>query len=109
VLIKIEAPEIVEAIKSLSEAISNSIASECFKKNTSEKFQLNEAIPENEFRIEDIRGKLAALVQSGRQNEVKVLLEQFGVGKLSDLPSEKYADLLSAIGKFEESQGDDMK
>lgn len=46
--------------------------------------------------LETVRAKLAALTQAGKQTEAKALLTNFGVKKLTELPSDKYADLLAA-------------
>ncbi|AOP15104.1 MULTISPECIES: hypothetical protein [Bacillus] len=43
---------------------------------------------------EAVRDKLAALAQEGKQAEVKKLFAKFGAKKLSEVPSEKYAELL---------------
>lgn len=50
--------------------------------------------------LETVRGKLAALSQSGKQKEVKELISSFGAKKLTDVPAEKYAELLAAAEKI---------
>ena len=50
--------------------------------------------------LEDVRSKLAALSQDGKQLQVKELITGFGAKKLSDIPAEKYPDLLVEAGKF---------
>src|SRR5690606_31458451 len=50
--------------------------------------------PKPTASIEAVRLKLAELVQAGRQAEVKQLLESFGATKLSDVPPERYGELL---------------
>ncbi|MDR9786775.1 MAG: hypothetical protein RJR37_05950 [Peptococcaceae bacterium MAG4] len=47
-----------------------------------------------EITLEDVRAKLAALMQEGKQAEVKALLQRHGGEKLSDIPEEKYPALL---------------
>ena len=44
--------------------------------------------------MEEVRAKLAALSQEGKQTQVKALITEFGAKKLSDIPEEKYAALL---------------
>ena len=44
--------------------------------------------------IEEVRSKLAKLSQEGKQADVKALITKFGASKLSDIPTEKYAELL---------------
>lgn len=46
------------------------------------------------IKLEDVRAKLVALSQSGKQKEVKALIEKFGAKKLTDIPQEKYPQLL---------------
>src|SRR5690606_13011311 len=50
--------------------------------------------------IEAVRLKLAELVQAGKQAEVKQLLESFGAAKLSDVPPERYGELLAKAGEI---------
>ena len=46
--------------------------------------------------LEQVRAKLAVLSQNGKQAEVKELLKKFGAKKLTDVPAEKYGELLTA-------------
>lgn len=50
--------------------------------------------------LEDVRAKLAALSQDGKQVQVKELITGFGAKKLSDIPTEKYPELLEEAGKL---------
>ena len=50
--------------------------------------------------LEDVRAKLAALSQDGKQVQVKELITSFGAKKLSDIPVEKYPELLEEAGKL---------
>ena len=54
----------------------------------------SEAEPKIEISLEMVRAKLAALMQSGKQAEVKVLLQKHGGEKLSDIPKNNYQALL---------------
>ncbi|MEK3814219.1 hypothetical protein [Bacillus sp. FSL K6-1284] len=47
-----------------------------------------------EIDIKVVREKLAAKTQEGKQAEIKKLFAKFGVKKLSEVPKEKYAELL---------------
>lgn len=47
-----------------------------------------------EITLEEVRAKLAALMQEGKQAEVKALLQKHGGEKLSDVPEENYPALL---------------
>lgn len=47
--------------------------------------------------LEEVRSKLATLSQSGKQAEVKKLITDFGAKKLSDIPEEKYPEVLEKL------------
>ena len=49
-----------------------------------------------EVTLEDVRAKLGVLTKQGKQSEVKSLIENFGGSKLSDIPEDKYSELLKA-------------
>ena len=52
---------------------------------------------EKQPSLEEVRAKLAELSQSGKQTEVKKLITDFGAKKLSDIPKEKYPELLEKM------------
>ena len=45
--------------------------------------------------LEQVRAKLAAISQSGKQAQVKQLLNSFGATKLTEVPAKQYANLLA--------------
>lgn len=49
---------------------------------------------EPKITFEDLRAVLAALTREGKQEKVKELIEKYGAKKLSDVPEEKYHELL---------------
>lgn len=51
--------------------------------------------PQDAVTLETVRAKLADLMQSGKQAEVKELLKQHGGVKLSDIAKENYPALLA--------------
>ncbi len=51
--------------------------------------------PQEEVTLETVRAKLADLMQSGKQAEVKELLKRHGGDKLSDIQKENYPALLA--------------
>ena len=51
--------------------------------------------------LEQVRAKLADLQRQGKRAEVKALIQSFGVSKLSEVPAERYAELMA---KAEEIQ-----
>lgn len=56
--------------------------------------------PAADVSMEDVRAKLAELVQAGKQAEVKALLSSFGATKLSDVPAERYGELMAKAGEI---------
>ena len=53
------------------------------------------------YTLEQVRAKLADLTRKGKRAEVKALIQSFGASKLSEVPVEKYAELMA---KAEEIQ-----
>lgn len=51
--------------------------------------------PSQQITLEQIRIKLASLAQAGKQAQVKELIAKFGGKKLTDIPPEKYPELLA--------------
>lgn len=47
--------------------------------------------------LEEVRAKLAVLSQNGKQAQVKELITEFGAKKLSDIPAERYPELLKKV------------
>lgn len=50
---------------------------------------------ESKLTLEQVRAKLTAISQAGKAAEVKALLKEFGVAKLTDVPPEKFPEILS--------------
>lgn len=55
---------------------------------------------EKTYALEDVRAKLAELNKSGKRAEVKSLLGSFGAVKLSDVPTDKYGELMEKAGEI---------
>lgn len=64
-----------------------------FKEETTEAKKNNKS-ETKVIKLEDVRSKLAALSKAGKKTEVKNLLNSFGVQKLTDIPADKYEELL---------------
>ena len=63
--------------------------------------QVEETPPEEKQpTLEEVRAKLAALSQDGKQAEVKALITAFGAKKLSDIPADKYQALLEKASEL---------
>lgn len=104
--IKLDAPELAGAIQSWADAFHEAIkiyTGELEKEIESQghsQITLDEFIAEQQsaeppkVTLETVRVKLAALAQSGKQAEVKQLITSFDANKLTDIPQEKYLELL---------------
>jgi hypothetical protein len=47
-------------------------------------------------KLEQVRAVLAALSQAGKTAEVRTMLQSFGATRLTELPADKYQDVLTA-------------
>lgn len=52
--------------------------------------------PAQIITLEQVRAKLAGLSQGGKQAEVKKLIQKFGASKLTEIPADKYAEVMEA-------------
>jgi hypothetical protein len=94
--IKIEAPELVAAMNKLAEAM---MASQPKAKKAAPT-----AAPEAEASADSapavtlvqVRARLAELSSEGKKEAIKKLMSDFGVSKLTEVPEEKYSELMTA-------------
>ena len=87
----------IAPIDKLNTAIQNSMLPEKVADSTQPATQTDPGTdPVPVITLEQVRGKLAGLSQSGKQAEVKALITKFGVNKLTDIPKENYPELLAA-------------
>lgn len=49
----------------------------------------------DDVTLEQVRAKLAELTRNGKREQVKALLNEFGANKLSEVPADKYAELMA--------------
>ncbi|MFS1519650.1 hypothetical protein V1503_24805 [Bacillus sp. SCS-151] len=108
ITIDIKAPELATAIQALAEALTGKgamvpTAAPTKKEEKTENVKKPDPAPEEDPKTEEeqpkvtlevVRAKLSDISQSGKQEEVKALLTSYGVKKLTQLPKEKYAELL---------------
>jgi hypothetical protein len=93
ITIKIEAPELAEAIALLAQQLSN----QTLPAPTPAPTPAPKSKPvANAVSLETVREKLSALGETGKKGAVKELFAQFGIAKLTDLPAEKLGDMLAA-------------
>ncbi|MBU3145624.1 rRNA biogenesis protein rrp5 [Clostridium sp. CF012] len=53
-----------------------------------------------EITLQEVRGTLARLSKNGKQEEVKALIKSFGATKLTEIPKEKYGELLKGTNSI---------
>ena len=116
--INIEAPALVDAINALAVAIAGNMellldgpgaranVTKTAKNVTNKAETVNETaknVTEDAktetnkaptFTLEQVRAKLADLSRSGKQTEVKALLNKLGAKKLTEVPEDKYPELM---------------
>lgn len=110
ICVAIDAPELASAIRALAEALKVSPLNyqelctllpdpeivepeaEELEKEIEAKAETEKETPK--ITLETVRAKLAALSQSGKQAEVKKLITSFKAKKLTEIPQEKYPELL---------------
>ena len=73
------------------------VSSEQTEETTGEEPAAEEA---PDYKLEDVRAKLAELNKAGKCAQVKDLLAGFGVEKLSEIPAEKYSELMEKAGEL---------
>jgi hypothetical protein len=91
ITIKIEAPELAEAIALLAQQLSMQTPPAPTPAPTPAPKPVANAVS-----LETVREKLSALGETGKKGAVKELFAQFGIAKLTDLPAEKLGDMLAA-------------
>lgn len=105
--IKLDAPELAGAIQSWADAFHEAIKIYTGEADTLKKLEKEtesqgpsqitaeqQSAEPPKVTLETVRAKLAALAQSGKQAEVKQLITNFGAKKLTEIPKEKYPELL---------------
>ena len=101
--VNLHAPELVKAIEKLTSTVpvkkenvtTKTIASkEIQKSSDAAEEAVSKTATKKAIALEEVRAKLAALTQSGKQAEVKALIKKHGGKKLSDISADKYPDLL---------------
>lgn len=106
--VRVDCPDIMNSLLALAESISQIKAEGQVREETKmvkEKHEVKlkevqapkEKVKEEKSKIvtlEEVRGLLAKLSQNGKQQEVKALIKKFGGRKLTDIPQEKYNELL---------------
>jgi hypothetical protein len=91
--IKIEAPELVAAMNKLAEAM---MASQPKAKKAAPAPAPEIEAPAAPVTLVQVRARLAELSSEGKKEAIKKLMSDFGVSKLTEVPEEKYSELMTA-------------
>ncbi len=86
----------VEKIDQLIEAIALLSAAVAFKKEMPNTAKAAKELKkkDSDITFQTVRAKLAALAEAGKQAEIKALITKYGAEKLSDIPEDRYPELL---------------
>ena len=77
------------------------VKSEEATKATEKKGNLEEsAKPKNNISLDDLRKKMSDVLKSGKRDEAKALLAEFGAPKLGELDEAKYADFSKGLDEL---------
>jgi len=96
------APELMTAIDTLTATLVNLVGLKEKTKptttsapaETKKTKQADKPADQTTYTLETVRATLAGLSQNGMQKEVKAIIESFGVKKLTDIPAEKYPEVM---------------
>lgn len=89
--------EVVKSMRSLADSI------EALTEETDEQHDagVEEVIkPATKITFEDLRAVLAIITRDGKQQKVKDLITKYDAKKLSDVPEDKYQELLEEARKI---------
>jgi hypothetical protein len=99
--VTVEAPEITQTLQNLISLMIGQRPAEPMKAEPVPKVEAAKdpaqevkTAPEKTVTLEQVRAKLASLSQAGKQVQVKELITSFGAKKLTEIPAEKYAEVL---------------
>ena len=112
--VRVEAPELAGAVLALAEAVAQkkldlSEGPEVAVSKEPEPAPAPEPAPEPEpapapetatLDMSTVRARLSTISQSGKADAVKALIKTFGVSKLTDIPEERYTELLEKAEKL---------
>ena len=106
--ITINIDSLVEAINNLAAALNGRTEPEPELAPVQEVAEVQQTVaqpeapaPVAEIKLEDVRKRLAALANSGKQETIKGLLAVYNAKKLSDLKPEDYGSLMALLDESE--------
>lgn len=87
--LKIDAPQIVEAINNLAHSINNfSATGNCVSELIEKSVEIHKKVT-----MEEVRERLSELAKTGKQTEVKALLSKYNVSRLTDIPDDRLNEI----------------
>ncbi len=95
------APELMAAIDVLAATLVELVGTKEKTKPADSAKPADKPADQPTLTLETARAKLAALSQSGKQKEVKAIIESFGAKKLTDIPAEKYPEVMQKAAELE--------
>lgn len=113
--VKLSAPEVVEAIRFLAESIikanalqahgaalqNSKISEEDTAKSETDSVEKYEQLAMNlsPIKLEDLRKRLVVLLNEGRREQIRALINKYGGTTLTEVPEDKYGELLREAEK----------
>ena len=95
------APELMTAIDVLTATLVELVGTKEKTKPADSAKPADKLADQPTLTLETVRAKLANLSQGGKQKEVKAIIESFGVKKLTDIPAEKYPEVIRKAAELE--------
>ena len=95
--VRVDSPDIMNALLALAEALPQMKTRVQIKEEPKEVQASKEKEEAKTITLEEVRSVLAKLSQDGKQKEVKELIKKFGSKKLTDIPKDKYPELLKEV------------
>jgi hypothetical protein len=95
------APELMTAIDVLTATLVELVGTKEKTKPTDSAKPADKPADQPTLTLETVRAKLANLSQGGKQKEVKAIIESFGAKKLTDIPAEKYPEVIRKAAELE--------
>jgi hypothetical protein len=106
-VIEIKAPELVQAVNNLADVLLQALGAKQTEgrvnlasvpskpaPESTESTPAPKTTPEKVVTLEEVRAKLAELTKIGKREQVQGLLGRYGVQKLTEVPADKYPELL---------------
>lgn len=91
--------ELLEVLTAIKNALTVDKQAEV-KSMTLDEFVEDPVKETHKYTLEAVRAKLTELSRAGKRAEVNELIKSYGVSKLTDLPEERYTDIMKKAGEL---------